>query len=106
MSCVDHFIVTENVFDSIVSNNVIVDPTNPSNHNFVVLSVNCFTMSAVVHDHVMNNERRSDCNWKNSTHAEHVNYNICLDFKLSQLELPIELFNCTNIFYKNWLRVL
>ena len=61
MSCVDHFIVTENVFDIIVSNNVIV---NPSNHNSVVLSVNCFTMSAVVHDHVMSNERRSDCNWK------------------------------------------
>ena len=70
--------MTENVFDSIVSNNVIVDPTNPSNHNSVVLSVNCFTMS-----------------------AERVNYNNCLDFKLSQLELPIELFNCTNIFCKN-----
>ena len=37
MSCIDNFIVTENVFDSIVSNNVIVDPTNPSNHNSVVL---------------------------------------------------------------------
>ena len=33
MYCIDHCIVTENVFDSIVSNNVIVDPTNPSNHN-------------------------------------------------------------------------
>ena len=54
-----------------------------------------------MHDHVMSNERRSDCNWKNSSHAERVNYNNCLDFKLSQLELPIELFNCTNIFCKN-----
>ena len=50
MSCIDHFIVTENVFDSIVSNTVIVDPTNPSNDNSVVLAVNCFTMSAVVHE--------------------------------------------------------
>ena len=48
MSCIDHFIVTENVFDSIVSNNVIADTTIPSNHNSVVLSVNCLTMSAVV----------------------------------------------------------
>ena len=38
MSCIDHFIVTENVFDSIVSNNVIVDPTNPSNHNSVTIN--------------------------------------------------------------------
>ena len=36
-----------------------------------------------------------------STHAERVNYNKCLDFKLSQLEKLIELFNCTNIFCKN-----
>ena len=62
MSCIDHFIVTENVFDSIVSNNIIADQIIPSNHNSVVLSVNCFTMSGVVHDHVMSNERRSDCN--------------------------------------------
>ena len=67
MSRIDHLIVTENIFDSIVSNNVIVDPTNPSNHNSVVLSVNCFTLSVVVHDHVMSNESRSDCNWKNSS---------------------------------------
>ena len=62
ISCVDNFIVTENVFDSIVINNVIVDPTNPINHDSVVSSLNCFTMSAVVHNHLMSNERRSDCN--------------------------------------------
>ena len=49
----------------------------------------------------MSNERRSDCNWKNSTHAERVNYNNCLDFGLSQLELPIELFKRSNIVCKN-----
>ena len=40
--------------------------------------------------------------WKKSSHAaERVNYNNCLNFKLSQLELPIELFHCTNIFCRN-----
>ena len=33
MSCIDYSIVTESVFDIIVSNYVIVNPTNPPHHN-------------------------------------------------------------------------
>ena len=62
MSCIDHFVVTENGLHSIDNNNVIVDPTNTSNHMYVILFVNCFTMSALVHGLVMSNEWRSDCN--------------------------------------------
>ena len=36
-------------------------------------------MSAVVHDHVMSNERASDFTWKKSTDAGRINYNNCLD---------------------------
>ena len=58
-----------------------------------------FCQLIVYNDQVVH-ERSSDCNWKKSTHAEPVILS-CLDFKLSQLEVPIELCNCTNIVRAN-----
>ena len=37
-SSIDHFIITHNIYDSIISNNVINEVTNPSNHNAILLS--------------------------------------------------------------------
>ena len=37
-SCIDHFIVTNNVYDSIINSNVIFDTTNPSNHSIIYMS--------------------------------------------------------------------
>ena len=35
---IDHFIITHNIYDSIISNNVINEVTDPSNHNAILLS--------------------------------------------------------------------
>ena len=37
-SCIDHFIMSKNVFDSISKHNVISDVQNPSSHNILSLS--------------------------------------------------------------------
>ena len=41
-SIIDHFIVSKTIFDVIVDNCVLYDPTNPSTHNVIKLLVDCF----------------------------------------------------------------
>ena len=41
-SCIDHFIVSRNVYDNIHLNHVICDPTNLSNHNSIELVIDNF----------------------------------------------------------------
>ena len=41
-SCIDNFIVTKNIFDSIIGNIVLFEITNPSNHNGIQLTITCF----------------------------------------------------------------
>ena len=39
-SCIDHFIVTNNIFDCITANMVISEVTNPSNHDAMLVAFN------------------------------------------------------------------
>ena len=41
-SCIDHFIVSMNVYDNIHLDHVICDPTNLSNHNSIELVIDHF----------------------------------------------------------------
>ena len=41
-SCIDHFIVSRDVYDNIHLNHVICDPTNLSNHNSIQLVIDTF----------------------------------------------------------------
>ena len=69
-SSIDHFIITHNIYDSIIPNNVINEVTNLSNHNAILLS---FSLNINLTPKV-----KDKCDLFNSTHLwkRASNYNI------------------------------
>ena len=78
-STIDHCIVSRDIFDLIVDNCIIYDPTNHSNHNVIQLTFTCIyedipvrTGSAPLHS-----DRLPSCAWDKATTAHIDNY-ICI----------------------------
>jgi hypothetical protein len=95
-SCIDHFVVSDNIFQVINNNNVIYDVDNVSNHNIVLLDVNI----SVVHlsdDSQYVNIDKKRCDWTKASNANIVSYKDELDCRLSNVNIPNDLIQCNNV---------
>ena len=50
-SCIDHFILSNNVYDHIVDNSVIFDSLDLSNHNIIELRISCLITKSTLDRH-------------------------------------------------------
>jgi len=96
-SCIDHFIVSMNVFDIANVNQVIRDVTNPSTHNVTRFEFTCDRDPLQQRVHA-----RSDCvnnrrAWYKATDGIIDNYKAELDKLLSNVNIPTNTILCTDI---------
>ena len=75
-SCIDHFIVSRNVYDNIYLNHVICYPTNLSNHNSIQLVIDNFQTPINLIDSSCNDhlKQSTHCNWSKATQIHARNY--------------------------------
>ena len=62
-SCIDHFILSNNVYDHIVDNSVIFNSLNLSNHNIVELRISCFNNKVYSGSAQLHTDKAPKCAW-------------------------------------------
>ena len=74
-SCIDHFIVSKNMFDCIINNFVVHDICNPSYHNLLLLtlSITCFNYIINARNTCTRDSKRA-VNWKKASHENIAEY--------------------------------
>ena len=84
-----------NIYDSIISNNVINEVTNPSNHNAILLS---FSLNINLAPKVNDNRDLFNCNplWKRASNNDVQEYTYTFDKCLSEIHIPPDLLLCTD----------
>ena len=94
-SSMDHFIITHNIYDSIISNNVINEVTNPSNHNAILLS---FSLNINLAPKVKDNCYLFNSNplWKRASDNNKQEYTYSFDKFLGEIHIPTDLLLCTD----------
>ena len=94
-SSIDHFIITHTIYDSIISNNVINEVTNPSNHNAILLS---FSLNINLAPKVNDNRDLFNCNplWKRASNNDVQEYTYPFDKCLSEIHISPDLLLCTD----------
>ena len=81
-SCIDHSIVSKNMFDCIIKNFVVHDICNPSYNNLLLLtlSITCFDYIINARNTCTRDSKRT-CNWKKASHENIAEYKSRLDEK-------------------------
>lgn len=98
-SCIDHFIVSQNVFDCILSHHVICQVENPSTHNIVSLSLDiCIHHSTLLPKPKM--LHNIPCNWSKASPEDINRYTQILNNKLNVIAVP-DCMYCTNCHCRN-----
>ena len=94
-SSIDHFIITQNIYDSIISNNVINDVTNMSNHNAILLS---FSLNINLAPKVKDKCDLFNCThlWKRASNNNIQEYTYTFDKCLGEIHIPTDLLLCTD----------
>jgi len=92
-SCIDHFIMSDNLFESVEHCSVLHDGDNLSDHDVVSLQL---TVN-IVHD-VINTEFVCKPLWWKATEHQLNAYKRKLDALLSKIVLPVDAINCKNLF--------
>lgn len=94
-SCIDHIILTENLFDTIEQNYVLCEPCNPSSHNIVYLCIGSAKLECVnkVEDNLVLSPK---CNWSKATNKHIQQYQCMLNNKLSTIDLSSSVFVCND----------
>ena len=98
-SCIDHFIMSNNLFTNIEKGGVRYDPTNPSNHNVVNIII----------DHNVSHVRRSDshtvsqsrCTWHKASDVHISNYVYTLNSLLNDIDGSQEALTCCDSLCSN-----
>ena len=89
-SSIDHFIIAHNIYDSIISDNVINEVTNPSNHNAILLSFSLnINLAAKVKDNC--DLFNSNPLWKRASDNNIQEYAYTLDKFLGEIHIPTDL---------------
>ena len=101
-SCIDHFIVSKNMFDCIINNYVVHDICNPSYHNLLslTLSITCFNYIMNARNTCTRNSKRT-CNWKKASHENIAEYKSHLDEKLISIKLSNDTYSCDDVHCKS-----
>ena len=84
-SSIDYFIITHNIYASIISNNVINEVTDPSNHNAILLS---FSLNINLAPKVKDNCDLFNSNplWKRASDNSIQEYTYTFDKFLSEID--------------------
>ena len=98
-SCIDHIIMTNNIYDCISDNFVLHDPCNPSNHNilFWFITVTDFNNITIVNS---NKRINHSCVWSKATDIHIEQYQLCIDNKLSAIDLQNSAYFCKDMHCK------
>ena len=77
-SCIDHIIMTNNIYDCISDNFVLNDPCNPSNHNSLFLSISVTDFNNIT---IVNSNKRINpsCVWSKATILSNINYALIIN---------------------------
>ena len=94
-SSIDHFIITQNIYDSIISNNVTNEVTNLSNHTAILLS---FSLNINRTPKVKDKCDLFNCThlWKCASNNNIQEYTYTFDKCLSEIHIPTDLLLCTD----------
>ena len=97
-SCIDHCIISDNVFNEILDNRVVDSNDNLSNHLPVELSfsVNVDTSKDSGNRHGPNNDRCSSIQWNKANEDDISNYKRVLDNILSK-SITYEAMHCESV---------
>ena len=98
-SCIDHFAVSTDIYDSIVTNYVESDPTNFSSHNVVILEFE-YQVETDRYAYVDETEEKH-CKWSKATADDICKYRHVLDSILEQMVLPTDMLRCENVHCNN-----
>ena len=94
-TCIDHFIITQNIFDCIIENAVVYDAQNLSSHNIVYFCIGVSNFKHVI-DINCNSHPAPNCNWSKAK-VEHIEqYQLALNNKLSSIDVDTPAINCDN----------
>ena len=92
-SCIDHFLLTANLFEKIISNYVIYDIDNMSCHSPILLTI----AEGVSHTNASKHTRvqpPKKCKWYKADKQKLDSYRHLLDVKLSNIRYPVSLCKC------------
>ena len=98
-SCIDHFAVSTDIYDSIVTNYVESDPTNFSSHNVVILEFE-YQVETDRYAYVDETEEKH-CKWSKATADDICKYRHVLDSILEHMVLPTDMLRCENVHCNN-----
>ncbi len=95
-SCIDHFLLSCNLFDALVSGGVHYDPTNPSSHNIVNIEFQCAT------EYIVTRNEGQDvlgqrCVWHKASNTDIEWYKSYLDIMLGSVSIPHDALLCRDI---------
>ena len=99
-SLIDHFMVTENIFDKIVSYDSDICVDNLSDHIPVCLHLDI----ALSTSHCVQGKKKVCINWKKVTDRDKLSYKQELDCILEEVPLPVDVFNCNSIDHNRQLQ--
>ncbi len=100
MSCIDHFIVTDNIFTVMKHCQVHYDPVNPSNHNVISMSFLC-NVNNVIPRNVSPSVSGNRCAWHRANDDNIDMYKCKLDLLLSDINIPNDVILCSDVLCDN-----
>ena len=97
-SFIDHFVCSDNVINNMQSFSVIDDPLNSSNHKSVKMVIK-FELDPL--QKVDYRIWRSSIDWERTETSDLDRYKTCLDSRLENIKIPVDLFICNNVLCEN-----
>ena len=97
-SCLDHFVLSGAVFDSMVNCNVHDCPTNPSDHHNIGLTISWEVNSNSLSERCHVTKKTA---WHKVKSDDIDNYKNMIDQSLCDIALPNESLRCTDVHCKN-----
>ena len=100
--CIDHFIVSKNIFDCIINNFVVHDICNLSCHNLLLLTLSITSFNYIINTrNTCTRDSKRTVNWKNASHENIAEYKSHLDEKLIPIKLSNDTYNCDDVDCKS-----
>ena len=93
-SCIDHFIVSDNINKCLTENIVMHSPVNVSSHSMIKLSVS-YKVEHITFANVKRDQNK--CNWAKAGTNNILNYKYTLDKCLDSIGIPHESLLCSDI---------
>ena len=93
-SCIDHFVLSSNLFESITACNVNTNPLNPSDHRDIWLQANYSPITCHVNADLPFN--KNGISWRKTSDENICNYKHAIDVALESICVDYEVFSCSD----------